>query len=352
MLSDQLKVEWGVPLERLGTLDAMFGNHHGLLGDGPWSYALTDGIWEHDGWKPMAEVQAQLRDMPLLRTLIRDLGRRPSASGELRRGPPTQSARNSPPGVSWSSETPFRVEGLRRSGDLSRLLPSEMALLAAGRHEEAVNSRAGKNLRRLFLSKLVEKRLMTYELSNWVDETARPDLHRRFRPLRPRGPGGPIIVCLDTSQSMEGLRERVAKAVVLEAVRAAHVQHRHCCVFAFSGGSNLAVCELDAVGPGLAKLLEFLAYSFNGGTDVAGPLRRALTYLEDQQWAESDILLVSDGELPIPPVGPQTMHILQQQRREKGLEVHGLLMKPGASPAMNMICDHIHDFLAQYDPFT
>ena len=35
----------------------------------------------------------------------------------------------------------------------------------------------------------------------------------------PRARGGPLVVCLDTSHSMAGGRELLAKAVVLEAVR-------------------------------------------------------------------------------------------------------------------------------------
>jgi len=34
----------------------------------------------------------------------------------------------------------------------------------------------------------------------------------------PRARGGPLVVCLDTSHSMAGGRELLAKAVVLEAV--------------------------------------------------------------------------------------------------------------------------------------
>ena len=109
--------------------------------------------------------------------------------------------------------------------------------------------------------------------------------------------------------------------VVLEAVRAAHQQRRRCVVFAFSSSNNLATCELDAERTGLATLLEFLSYSFGGGTDVAGPLRRAISYLDQEVWAESDILLVSDGELPVPPVDDATLRRLQALRLERGLEV-------------------------------
>jgi len=51
------------------------------------------------------------------------------------------------------------------------------------------------------------------QLTDWAAERCHPDARRRHRPRLPRGPGGPLLVCLDTSQSMEGPREQIAKAV-------------------------------------------------------------------------------------------------------------------------------------------
>ena len=66
------------------------------------------------------------------------------------------------------------------------------------------------------VSRLVERRLLGYQLEGWAEEEARP-LPRRAMRL-PRARGGPLVVCLDTSHSMAGGRELLAKAVVLEAV--------------------------------------------------------------------------------------------------------------------------------------
>ena len=78
----------------------------------------------------------------------------------------------------------------------------------------------------MVLAKIAERTLQTYELSGWTDETAKPKPNGRAMPRIPTAPGGPIIVCLDTSWSMEGPREELAKSVVVEAVRIAHQQHR------------------------------------------------------------------------------------------------------------------------------
>ena len=53
--------------------------------------------------------------------------------------------------------------------------------------------------------------------------------------IRPAAELGPIILCLDTSGSMRGAREVVAKALALECLRGAHRQSRPCYLYAFSG---------------------------------------------------------------------------------------------------------------------
>ena len=55
------------------------------------------------------------------------------------------------------------------------------------------------------------------------------------REIRPTADRGPILLCVDTSGSMRGPREVVAKALALECMRAAKAQERGCFVFAFAG---------------------------------------------------------------------------------------------------------------------
>jgi uncharacterized protein with von Willebrand factor type A (vWA) domain len=57
--------------------------------------------------------------------------------------------------------------------------------------------------------------------------------------IRPAAEMGPIILCLDTSGSMRGARELVAKALALECMRGAHRQQRPCYLYAFSGPGML-----------------------------------------------------------------------------------------------------------------
>jgi hypothetical protein len=239
------------------------------------------------------------------------------------------------------------------SNQLSEMLPSEAILLRG-------NNPA---LRRLFMAKRVEGKLQSYQLAGWLDvpSTSRP--RARFRPRLPSAPGGPLIICLDTSWSMSGRREFLAKAVVLASVAAAHQQRRD--------------CRVVATPQGVQRLLEFLSHSFGGGTDVTGALRYAMTnFLSETASSSSrttsrrdmvdakksneiddgdlmtaaDLLLITDGEIPDPPISEAMMQDLKRLQQFTGLEIHGLLVggKRECIP-LSKICTATHTFLLDYD---
>lgn len=222
--------------------------------------------------------------------------------------------------------------------------------------------------------------------AGWLeDEPARVT---RRRELRPAGELGPIIVCLDTSGSMYGAREVVAKALVLECMRGAQSQRRKCYVYAFRSACHLhifraphlaasvslhfagcvprcfrarclcaplqraALCcsgprqvrALDLSDPdtALEKLLSFLEGSFNGGTDVDQPLELALQRLKGEEWNAADILMVTDGEIPRPR--QSLLDDLKRCNEDLGLEVHGLLVGKNITEPMEELCTQLHQF--------
>ena len=129
-----------------------------------------------------------------------------------------------------------------------------------------------------------------------------------------------------------------------DSIRGARLQRRRCSLFAFSGRGD--VKELEVTGGGgagaaeLTALLDFLASSFEGGTDVGEPLRRALALLE--AWPDADILLVTDGE--IPKLDEPTSEKLKCQIASSDLEVHGLLVGPKQSATFADVCTTVHVF--------
>jgi hypothetical protein len=69
----------------------------------------------------------------------------------------------------------------------------------------------------------------------------------------------------------------------------------------------------------------------------------------EQDMSSSDIILVSDGEIPNPPVSNVMMAKLESLRQQTGMEIQGLLIGKKDSPALLSLCDSVHDFLVGYE---
>ncbi len=85
----------------------------------------------------------------------------------------------------------------------------ELKSISPGAGEQKEGSRAA---RLLHMVRRAERGLMSYDRQGWLeDEPCRPTGRLEIRPAAQLGP---IIVCLDTSGSMAGARETVAKVLV------------------------------------------------------------------------------------------------------------------------------------------
>jgi uncharacterized protein with von Willebrand factor type A (vWA) domain len=222
------------------------------------------------------------------------------------------------------------VRGVKRSGEISRMLASEAAMI---RHPL---------LRRLWQARFAERQLLTYEseavLTQWrlqPDESHTAHAATQSEPLG----AGPMIVCLDTSGSMRGAPENVAKACVLQALRTAHGAQRPCQLLAFGGAGELLEQELALSTQGLQALLDLMGQSFDGGTDVQTPLERAIALVRTQAFALADILIVSDGEFGVTPA---TLQTLRECKSTLGLRVHSILIGDRETIGLLEVSDQIH----------
>jgi len=303
--------KWAPALASLATAGRAFAGLESLLGGA--DFDVDGGMWRRKGWADMDTVRAKLEDLRELRDLVRSLGRG-GGWGPLRRAPVQHMDAGGRPGLLRTVLEAQETRGLTRTDDISRLLPSEAALLARGR--------TVRQAKLLFFAKLAEKGLQTYERDGWGEYDTRIDVDRRE--VRPTADRGPILLCVDTSGSMRGPRETVAKAMALECMRAARAQERGCFVFAFAGPNDVAELELAEDAASVDRLLTFLEKTFNGGSDFNEPVRRCLDRLTGAAWANSDILIVSDGELRQP--GQDVMRTLAGAKDKLGLRVHGLVV--------------------------
>jgi uncharacterized protein with von Willebrand factor type A (vWA) domain len=149
-----------------------------------------------------------------------------------------------------------------------------------------------------------------------------------------------MLLCLDTSGSMRGAPENVAKACVLQALRTAHRSGRACRLLAFGGAGELLEQELALTPDGLDNLLGVMDQSFDGGTDVQTPLERAIALVQQgDDLALADILIVSDGEFGVTPA---TLDALRSSKKSRGLWVHGILIGDRETIGLLEVCDQIH----------
>ncbi|WP_260391413.1 VWA domain-containing protein [Neisseria meningitidis] len=170
------------------------------------------------------------------------------------------------------------IIGLRLGKDLEYVLPSELALMAD--EETSI----------LFDLKFLESKLMCFELqgTTYCDAPTEIIVEQKSQEDEKLGP---MILCVDTSGSMVGLPENIAKAMALFLGAKAKSENRSCFVINFSTG--IETFELTSK-TGISNLIAFLRQSFHGGTDAAPALRHALKMMEQESYQKADLLMISD----------------------------------------------------------
>ena len=160
------------------------------------------------------------------------------------------------------------------SGDIQTLLPAEAVKL--------------KNplLKRKFYADMLEGKLLTYQLKgeNWNSDTA--GKKRK----------GPVVALVDTSASMRGNPEILAKAVLLAVTRRMLKENRDVKVVLFSSKWQTVEIELTNKKRMGEEFLEFLKFTFGGGTDFNTALRAGLKAMKNEKAFEgADLLFLTDG---------------------------------------------------------
>jgi uncharacterized protein with von Willebrand factor type A (vWA) domain len=175
------------------------------------------------------------------------------------------------------SSSKEEITGICLSDNISYALPQEVALLSDS--ETSI----------LFYKKLIEGSLMSFDMEGLQIYNNKKD---KFQEIEVKeNKAGPVIICVDTSGSMQGSPETIAKAVTLFISSRAVSQNRKCYLINFS--TSITTMEFSS-NKGLKDLIEFLNLSFHGGTDVHPALNHALDLIGKEDYDKSDILIISD----------------------------------------------------------
>ena len=195
--------------------------------------------------------------------------------------------------------------GVTFSNRIEDALPQELGLLA------------DEEMSLLFDLKFVERRLMSFEKMGYAGETV-SKVEEKEKAVEKKEKKGPVIVCVDTSGSMSGNPENIAKALTLCLASMAHKQDRQCFLINFSTDIETFDFSKDK---GLSELLKFLQMGFHGGTDVFPALWKGLEMMKDEAYQKADLLVVSDFEFSYD--NEELLDTMNEQR-EKGNHFFGL----------------------------
>jgi uncharacterized protein with von Willebrand factor type A (vWA) domain len=201
------------------------------------------------------------------------------------------------------------ISGVGVGNSINRILSCEKLLLA------------DKDLENQFYKKYLNKTLLQYEVQG-EDEI-----------------NGPLIACIDNSESMKGKKEYFAKAIAISMLQiAAKDKRAYRCVL-FDNTVNKVVDskknEYD-----LKKIIEIAETFYGGGTEFEPPLEKAVETLSKHKFKKADILFITDGE-PVKFLSMEFRKKLEALKKKRKFIVHGIIIGAANEKYMMEFCDYI-----------
>ncbi|MGB9939069.1 vWA domain-containing protein [Methanosarcina sp.] len=244
-------------LELFDTLALLFPQRN-------WSYSVKELKKEpfYVQLKMLKNYSTFFEKSPDLRKIIDFIGRREF-------DPPSDRIRLSPFGKN-------RIQTVRFSDSINNLLPMEAAKLL------------NPSLKKKFYADMLEGKLLSYQL-----------LGKHYTGPPRIKPRGPMIVLADTSGSMHGAPQTLAKSAVLAMAKRMLSQQRDMKVILFASTSQHLEIELSSRKKMSEKFLNFLLYTFGGGTDFNTALASGLKSLKEKDFQGADLLFITDGKSEI-----------------------------------------------------
>ncbi|WP_302273110.1 VWA domain-containing protein [Brachyspira aalborgi] len=167
------------------------------------------------------------------------------------------------------------IVGIYFSKDIENIVPEELSLLC------------DRDFEKLFKLKYIENRLMCFDKNSYIfDERETRKIQSGYIDGR-----GPVIICIDTSGSMKGINEYIAKATMLKIVMQALSEDRNVYLINFS--VEIYSCKFSK-NYGLNELIDFLKLSYHGGSDIYKALYEANRIMKTDDFKNADVLVLSD----------------------------------------------------------
>lgn len=213
------------------------------------------------------------------------------------------------------------ISGITVGDNLSCLLPSELAILGNPATEN------------IFFQRYSQKRLQLFASNSHSEK-------------KPKEKTGPIFMCVDTSSSMSGEPEILAKTLALAIAIVAQQKRRPLIVINYSWDVSFFV--LRNIHSQRQSFLSFLSQSYGGGNDenmlfdfVFKELPKLSAYRRfSKQFEGADLLVVSDFIWM--PLNDTSLNLIEEAR-SAGMKFYGLMINENDIFTSELDIDFLHD---------
>ena len=184
------------------------------------------------------------------------------------------------------------------------------------------------SLKKKFYADMLEGKLLTYQLLG------------KYYTGPPRiKPRGPMIVLVDTSGSMHGAPRR-AKSAVLAMAKRMLSQQRDMKVILFASTSQHLEIELSSRKKMSEKFLNFLLYTFGGGTDFNTALASGLKSLKEKGFQGADLLFITDGKSEVSD--ELVLARWEEAKKKYNAKVYSLIVGSSGAGGLSAISDYTY----------
>ena len=268
---------------------------------------MSRSLWQETSFDIVKEYDDLLEDEKSLKELADLLGSMREAEIEIEE----EAFEKTIIRQEWVVDEHSKAEivGVHESDDLNNLLSAEVGLLS------------DENTELLFLKRYADKNLLTfrYEDRKLVkSENVLTEVNQSVR-LKEKGP---FIICVDTSESMTGRPEQLAKVLCLGILKMAIKENRRAYLINFSQG--IKTLDLYDIASSINEIAKFLRMSFYGGTDISLALYEAVRQLRSNDYQDADVLIISDFIMY--KVNKDVLQDVKFFQQNKGTQFHSLTL--------------------------
>lgn len=270
-----------------------------------WSYSVKELKKEpyYVQLKMLKNYSVFFEKSPDLKKIVDFIGRREF-------DPPSDRIRLSPFGKN-------RIQSVRFSDSINNLLPMEAAKLL------------NPSLKKKFYADMLEGKLLSYQL-----------LGKHYTGPPRIKPRGPMIVLVDTSGSMHGAPQSLAKSAVLAMAKRMLFQQRDMKVILFASTSQHLEIELTSRKKMSEKFLNFLLYTFGGGTDFNTALASGLKSLKEKDFQGADLFFITDGKSEVSD--ELVLARWEEAKKKYNAKVYSLIVGSSGAGGLSEISDYTY----------